>query len=810
MRAAGGETTDVDEQGMGAQRSGADDVVPSADELEALLGRSPDPLLVWEADGSLAWANAAGVAALGMAVDPADPSAVFRSGPGHDLVPVAAALAPGAVAGPQVALVQAAGGRRRWWEWSARRDLDGRLYVSACDVTELRRAESSALRGLIGAVATVVVKDCRGRVVFSTASGARDPSASSGIGGPSTSSGTGGPSASSGTGGPSTSSGTGDGCGLDPEDAAVVATGEPSTTDRVVTECGRTRTELEVRFALRGADGEVTHVASLSTDISDRAAVERELAARRRLLDTVIRTSPDAVALVGPGGQLTEISDAAFTCLGLTPPASAGDLLARLHPADEPAFRAWLASVAGGEQVAPLRCRAAHVGGRTLVFDANAIPTSAGADVHGVVVWRDVTEVVAVEAELQRAVVLAEQEQHARAELLARMGSQLQVPLRAVMDAAGQLEATPFPAPLDGAVRHVLRAGGHLADLVDEVLQVAEVDGGASTLVLRPVPLGVVAADAMQLVRPLADRQGLRLLPSEPADLAAVAWPWVLADRQRLLQVLLNLLSNAVKYNRPSGSVRLSVSVHGDRARLAVSDTGRGIAVEHLPKLFEPFERLGAEHSAIEGTGVGLTLTKRLVEQMGGTVEVQSVVGAGSVFVVELCASAPGADAGQAGFSDLVTPSARSTVYAAPHSAPAGASSAIPGTATAPGQLRVLHIDDDETCAELVRHILARRPGVELQQADDGARALALARRSAFDLVLLDVDLPDVSGDTVLHRLRGDPATADVPVVVVSADATDAQVARSMAAGATAYLTKPLVVAELLAVVDALSAEDGR
>lgn len=567
--------------------------------------------------------------------------------------------------------------------------------------------------------------------------------------------------------------------------------------------------ELVERSPLRGADGEVTHEAALSTDISDRAAVEGELAARR-LLDTVVRTSPDAVAFVGPGGQLAEISDAGFTCLGLAPPAPTGDLLARLHRADEPAFHVWLARLAGGEQVAPMRFRADHVDGRTLVLDATASPTAAGTNVRGVVVWRDVTEVVAVEAELEQAVALAEREQHARAELLARMGSQLQVPLRAVMDAAGQLEATPFAPPLDVAVHHVLRAGEHLAALIDEVSQVAEVDGGASTMVLEPVSLGVVVVDAMHLVRPLADRQGLRLLPSEPADLATRAWPWVLADRQRLLQILLNLLSNAVKYNRPSGSVRLSVSVHGDRVRLAVSDTGPGIASEDFPKLFEPFERLGAEHSAVEGTGMGLTLTKRLVEQMGGAVEVQSVVGAGSVFVVELRSAPPPADVGQPALAAEAVHGAGFATRAEPHDAPTVTRNAGTETATGTGQLRVLHIDDDETCAELVRQILARRPGVELQQADDGAKALALARRSPFDLVLLDVGLPDVSGDTVLYRLRGDPATADVPVVMVSADATDAQVARSMAAGATAYLTKPLVVAELLAVIDALSDEDGR
>lgn len=674
------ETTDVSKQDVGAEGRDLDDVAPGAAMHEALMGCTPDPLFVWEPDGSLAWANTAGLVTFAMSLDPDDSSALRRSGPRHDLLPVAAALAPGATAGPAIGLVRLHGGDERWWEWTAHRDVHGRLYVSACDVTEDRRAESSAVR---------------------------------------------------------------------------------------------------------------------------------------RLLDTVIRTSPDAVGLVGPEGQLTEVSDAAFTTLGLEAPSPIGDLFARIHHTDRPALREWLARLGAGDHVAPIRYRATHVEGRMLVFDATGRPMPVGTNLPGVMVSRDVSAVVAVETELHEAVAVAEQEQHARTELLVRMGSQLQVPLRAVMDAAGELDGVSFQPPLDVAVQHILRAGGHLADLIDEVLQVAEVDGAASSVVLQPVSLEAVVTDAMHFVRPLADRQGLRLFPSDPAG---GAWPWVLADRQQLLQVLLNLLSNAIKYNRPSGSVRLSASAHGERVRLSVSDTGRGIAPEDVLKLFDPFERLGAEHSAIEGTGVGLTLTKRLVEQMGGTVEVHSVVGTGSVFVVELHTCAPSPGTGQAALPARAaslpgcrTGAGLSSAPSAPGAGAAGRSPASPPEKTGTHRrLRVLHVDDDESCAELVRHILARRAGVELHQVREGASALALARDRRVDLLLLDVGLPDVSGDIVLHELRADPTTADVPVVVVSADATDAQVARSMAAGATAYLTKPLVVAELLAVVDALSGDGDR
>lgn len=668
------ETTDVSEQNLGAGLSGAGAVDPSAAMLGALMASTSELLLVWEPDGSLSWANTAGLAAVGIAVDTEDLSGLASSGLRHDVLPAAAALPLGAVAGPAVALVRLERGGEQWWEWSAHRDLDGRLYVSACDVTALRQAESSALR---------------------------------------------------------------------------------------------------------------------------------------RLVDAVVRASPDAVALVGPQGQLIEISDAAFSCLGLAPPGSTGDLFARIHPADRSALRRWLARVAAGDHVTSIRYRATHVDGRTLVLEATACPRSVGTSVPGVMVSRDVSGVVAIEAELQRAVVVAEQEQHAKAELLARMGSQLQVPLRAVMDAAGELGVMSLPPPLDVAPRHIVRAGAHLADLIEEVLQVAEVDGAASSVALQPVPLDAVVADAMLLVRPLAQRQGLRLLPSDLADRSGGAGPWVLADRHQLLQVLLNLLSNAVKYNRPSGSIRLSVSTHGERVRLAVSDTGRGIAVEDFPKLFEPFERLGAEHSAIEGTGVGLTLTKRLVEQMGGVVDVHSVLGTGSVFVVDLGACAPPRGAGDTPQLVPGEPPTTCSTRVGPSRA-AHPEGVAPETIGAGRRLEVLHIDDDESCAELVRHILARRAEVALCQVSNGADALALAHEHHFDLVLLDVGLPDVSGDSVLHQLRADPTTAGVPVVVVSADATEAQVARSMAAGATAYLTKPLVVAELLAVVDALSSEGVR
>jgi CheY-like chemotaxis protein len=263
----------------------------------------------------------------------------------------------------------------------------------------------------------------------------------------------------------------------------------------------------------------------------------------------------------------------------------------------------------------------------------------------------------------------------------------------------------------------------------------------------------------------------------------------VLDDRQRLKQVLLNLLSNAVKYNREGGSVHLACEpVAGQRLRIKVTDTGLGIPPESVERLFVPFERVGSEHSAIEGTGLGLPLSKRLAEAMGGTLDLASTPQQGSTFWVELpLVEGP-----------VQQDERRSQVEAPPATEPAEPSGPT---------LTVLYIEDNLSNLRLVERVLSRRPGVRLISAMRPQLGLDLAADHHPDLVLLDLHLPDMPGEAVLRRLQASPRTAGIPVVILSADARPGLVQRLLEQGARGFLTKPLDVKELLEVLDGIAAE---
>jgi signal transduction histidine kinase/CheY-like chemotaxis protein len=371
--------------------------------------------------------------------------------------------------------------------------------------------------------------------------------------------------------------------------------------------------------------------------------------------------------------------------------------------------------------------------------------------------------------------VEAERANHAKNEFLSRMSHELRTPLNAVLGFSQLLAAGELHDRQRANVDQILTAGRHLLTLINEVLDISRIEAGELTVSLEPIRLATVVEDTVELIAPLAAARRVSLTTT-PDDTDA----WVHADQQRLKQVLLNLLSNAVKYNREGGQVQVRVELSGnDRVRVVVADTGAGIAPDMLPRLFNPFERLGAEHSDIEGTGLGLSLSKSLVEAMAGTIEVASTPGAGSTFTVEL------------GAADPIRFQATLRTGAAHAAAP------IDG-----GRRTVLCIEDNVANLELIEQIFADRRDIELLTAVQGTIGAELARRHLPDIVLLDLNLPDIDGDEVLDRLHADPATEHVPVVILSADATDRQLERLLARGAHAYLTKPIDVAELMRVID--------
>jgi len=364
---------------------------------------------------------------------------------------------------------------------------------------------------------------------------------------------------------------------------------------------------------------------------------------------------------------------------------------------------------------------------------------------------------------------------------MSRVSHELRTPLNAIMGFGELLSLGEVTAEHHEWVSMMLKAARHLLVLLDEVVDISSIETRGLSLSMEAVPVAGLITDALELVQPLAMSRGVHLDPAPPL---ASRW-YVHADHQRLRQVLLNLLSNAIKYNHPAGTVTITASQQpGDRLRIAVADTGRGIAADDLDRLFTPFERLDAAQAGIEGTGLGLALSRQLVSAMGGTSGVQSTLGEGSVFWIELPAAEPIAVAQVAIARDPV---------------------AVPRTYAAPKT--VLYVEDMVENLRLVEQILKQRPSTTVIPAMLGGVALDLARQHHPDLILLDLHLPDIPGEEVLRRLQADPATRTIPVVVLSADATPHQIDRLLAAGAASYLTKPLSVRAFLQAADQVLGE---
>jgi CheY-like chemotaxis protein len=352
----------------------------------------------------------------------------------------------------------------------------------------------------------------------------------------------------------------------------------------------------------------------------------------------------------------------------------------------------------------------------------------------------------------------------------------LRTPLNAILG-FGQLLERHNPTPNQRTrIQHIVGAGRHLLGLINEVLDISRIEAGKLQMSLEPVLLPDAVEEALSLLRPFALEGGIELVcpPHVGTD------SYVIADLQRFKQVLLNLITNAIKYTPAGGRVVISYrSAARKKVRIAVTDTGPGIAPEKLPRLFTPFERLGAEQTEVEGTGLGLTLSQRLMQAMGGSIGVESAVGQGSTFWIELPHTQ----------SPLDSLSRRKTVT-------------LPNAADEDGEERtVLYIEDNLSNLRLIEEILAEHPNIKLLTAMQGQMGLDLARQHSPDLVLLDLHLPDVPGSHVLAKLKAGEMTRDIPVVIVSADATQKQIDRLMTAGARDYLTKPIDINKFLQIV---------
>jgi signal transduction histidine kinase/ActR/RegA family two-component response regulator len=377
-----------------------------------------------------------------------------------------------------------------------------------------------------------------------------------------------------------------------------------------------------------------------------------------------------------------------------------------------------------------------------------------------------------VEDEQRHAREEAERANRAKTEFLSRMSHEVRTPLNSILGFA-QLLVDDLDGPERASVERILRAGNHLQRLIDDILDLSAIESGQTVMSLEPTDVDAAIEESTALLEPLARRTGTGIVRRKADD----APDAVVADPQRLKQILLNLVSNAIKYGAPRSDVVVCVECEGSRGVIKVIDQGSGIPDEDMPNLFTPFERGSAHGSGIEGSGLGLALTKNLVETMGGTIEVETGP-SGSTFSVSL----PAAD-------------------------PEEADRPVPARGDAPrvpaaGTRTILYVEDNASNIALVERLLSRRPGFDLLVATTGHAALTLIATVHPDVVLLDLDLPDMRGEEVLDRLRSDQATADIPVIVVSADATGWRQEELARAGAAAYVVKPIQLASFMATLD--------
>ena len=532
---------------------------------------------------------------------------------------------------------------------------------------------------------------------------------------------------------------------------------------------------------IRDKDGTPRDFLIMVEDITERKRAEEAVRESQRKLEAALETnqlimdnSQDVICTIDETGRFVTMNEASEALWGYSP----GELIGRrymdlVHPDDQAATEKAANDILLEGKLADFVNRYVRKDGSivSVLWSASWSATKKML----FCVAHDVTERSRIEAELREAKVEADRANYAKSEFLSRMSHELRTPLNAILGFGQLLERQNPTAQQRARVEHITSAGRHLLNLINEVLDISRIEAGHLQLSVEPVAVAEVLDEALNLMRPLAAEREMEI--SIDAQLKKDLY--VAADRQRLKQVLLNLLTNALKYTAPSGRVALVLDQSQTRTtRLVVTDTGAGIGPEKLSRLFTPFDRLGAEQSDVEGTGLGLALCQRLMHAMGGDIGVQSVVGKGSAFWIEL-------------------PASESPLKALPNGH-------VPrlDNLSGSGRGKILYIEDNLSNLTLVEQMLAEQSQVELLTAMQGGLGLDLARKHLPDLILLDLHLPDLRGHEVLARLREDERTRAIPVVVISADATARQIQRLMSAGAHNYLTKPLDIGEFFRVVD--------
>jgi len=500
--------------------------------------------------------------------------------------------------------------------------------------------------------------------------------------------------------------------------------------------------------------------------------LERQIGWHRLIIDAAI----EGFCVVGPDARLVDVNPAYCRILGSTREELLTKRITDIdveHGPQQVAERLERIRRTGFDRFDTRHRRA---DGAIVDVEISASWVQVGDETRFFAFVRDITERLRSHRELRAAKEEAERANHAKSEFLSRMSHELRTPMNAIMGFGQLLQMSGLPAGQADQLHEIVKAGRHLLGLIDEVLDLAAVEAGHVRLAPQPLDVAEVVRECVALVGPAAQAAGvaIEVLPMQERPM--------IGDRSRLKQVVLNLLSNAIKYNRPRGRVVVaSHSPDPHSLELSVSDDGPGLTPVQIERLFQPFERLGRETSGVEGTGIGLSLCKRLVELMGGRIGVSSQPGEGCTFWVRLPAAA------------APLPAARDETVPAATGCPGSTGGAAD---------RVLYIEDNPANLRLMASIVERRGGIELLTATDAAAGIELARTRDPQLILLDIQLPGSDGYDVLSRVRA--CGVAVPVVAVTAYAMPADVDRGRAAGFADYLTKPLDIGRLLATLDRL------
>jgi PAS domain S-box-containing protein len=548
--------------------------------------------------------------------------------------------------------------------------------------------------------------------------------------------------------------------------------------------------------ALRDDQGGIIGYLLIGTDNSARKQVEAEqMKLDQRLRDqqfytrSLIESNIDAIMTTDPAGIITDVNKQMEALTGSTRDELIGAPF-KNYFTDPARAEAGIKLVLREKKITNYELTARARDNKTTVVSYNATTFyDRDRKLQGVfAAARDVTEPKRLDqalkeqnVELKRARAAAEKANLAKSEFLSSMSHELRSPLNAILGFAQLISSdTPPPTPSQTAsIDQILHAGWYLLELINEILDLAQIESGRLALSAEPTSLAEVMSECQAMIEPQGQKRGIKMtFPRFDRPC------FVNADRTRLKQVLINLLSNALKYNLPNGTVVVDVECSGsapERVRIRVKDTGAGLPPDMLVQLFQPFNRLGQERGAEEGTGIGLVMSKRLVELMAGEIGVESTVGLGSVFWFELnAAAAPKLAVDRAEDAAIAQPQVQ-------HGAP----------------LRtLLYVEDNPANLMLIEQLIARRPDMRLLTATDGNRGIQLARANQPEMILMDINLPGISGIEALRILRDDPATAHIPVVALSANAMPRDIEKGLQAGFFRYLTKPIKVHEFMDTLD--------